>query len=76
MYTGLQFLAINDLEGIKTVELGTDPEDSSDGFSDPIYFRGGFPVGTSTETVAHVCMIIQYYIAAIQICMIKMAILR
>lgn len=35
-----------------------DPEsiDSSDRFSKPIYFRDGFPVGTRTETVAHVSL--------------------
>ena len=40
--------------GTKKLELDPDFVDSSDGFSDPIYFRDGIPIGTRIETVAHV----------------------
>ena len=42
------------MEGTIPVTLDPDFIDSSDVFSNPIYFRDGFPVGTRTETVAHV----------------------
>lgn len=36
------------------MELDPNSIDSSDGFSEPVYFKEGFPVGTRTATVAHV----------------------